>query len=93
MTGLTYAAAFVVGAGLFFLSFGAIFTGSWLLLVLVLLCYAVVGAGAVRLGGVRPAAAALLLVLPAVPWVTWLFPASIPKPGCYAPCCGRDSSP
>jgi hypothetical protein len=79
--GLTYAAAVAAGAGLFFLCFGAIFTGSWTLLVLILLCYAAAGAGAVRVGGVRPATVALLLVLPAVPWVTWLFPASVPESG------------
>ena len=79
--GLTYAAAVAAGAGLFFLSFGAIFTGSWPMLGLFLLCYAALGAGAVRIGGVRPATAALLLALPAVPWVTWLFPASIPESG------------
>ncbi len=79
--GLTYSVAFVAGAGLFFLSFGAIFTGSWSLLGLFLLCYAAVGAGTVRLGGVRPTMVALMLVLPAVPWVTWLFPASIPESG------------
>jgi hypothetical protein len=79
--GLTSAAVVAAGAGLFFLSFGAIFTGTWPLLGLFLFCYAAVGAGAVRVGGVRPATAALLLALPAVPWVAWLFPASIPESG------------
>ena len=81
MTGLSYAAALAAGAGLFFLSFAAIFNGSWLLLGLFLLCYGVVGAGIVRVAGVRPWAAALLLVLPALLGITWLFPASIPEAG------------
>ena len=79
--GLTYAAAVAAGAGLFFLSFGAIFTGSWPMLGLFLLGYAAVGAGAVRLGGVQPATAALMLTFPALFWLTWLFPASIPEAG------------
>ena len=78
---LTYAAALTAGAGLFFLSFGAIFTGAWPMLLLFLLCFAVAGACAVRIGGVRPGPVALLLVVPAVPWVAWLFPASIPEAG------------
>ena len=79
--GLTYAAAVAAGAALFFLSFGAIFTGSWSLLGLFLLGYAAAGAGAVRIGGLPPATAALLLVLPSVPWIIWLFPASMPEAG------------
>jgi hypothetical protein len=79
--GLTYAAAIIAGAGLFFLSFGAIFTGSWTLLGCLLLGYAGAGACAVRIGAVRPSTVALLLAVPAVPWVSWLFPASIPEAG------------
>ena len=79
--GATYAAALGAGAGLFFLSFGAIFTGAWPLLVLFLLCYPAAGGLAVRAGGVRPAMAAVMLILPAIPWLTWLFPASIPEAG------------
>jgi hypothetical protein len=79
--GLTYAAAMAAGAGLFFLSFGAIFTGSWALLGFFLLGYAAAGACAVRIGGGRPGTVGLLLAVPAVPWVSWLFPASIPEAG------------
>ncbi len=78
---LTYVAVIAAGAGLFFLSFGAIFNGSWTLLIVFLLCYPGVGAAAVRLGGVRPTLVALLAIVPALPWVTWLFPASIPESG------------
>ena len=78
---LTYVAVIAAGAGLFFLSFGAIFNGSWTLLIVFLLCYLGVGAAAVRLGGVRPKLVALLAVVPALPWVAWLFPASIPESG------------
>ena len=79
--GLTYGAAFIGGAVLFFLTFAAIFNGSWVLLLLFLLCYAEAGALAVRGGGVAPEPFALALVSPAVPWVLWLFPASIPEAG------------
>jgi len=79
--GLTYAAVAAAGAGLFFMSFGAIFTGSWTMLGFLLLGYAGVGACAVQVGAVRPGMVALLLAVPAVPWVSWLFPASIPEAG------------
>ena len=78
---LTYVAVMAAGAGLFFLSFGAIFNGSWALLIVFLLCYLGVGAAAVRIGGVGPKLVALLAVVPAIPWVAWLFPASIPESG------------
>jgi hypothetical protein len=78
---LTYGAAFVVGAALFFLSFAAIFNGSWALLLLFLGCYAAAGALAVWIGGVSPMALALVLAGPALPWVLWLFPASILEAG------------
>ena len=78
---LTCVAVVAAGAGLFFLIFGAIFNGLWPLLMVFLLCYSGVGAAAVRFGRVRPTLVALLAVLPAVPWVSWLFPASIPEAG------------
>ena len=78
---LTYVAVMAAGAGLFFLSFGAIFNGSWTLLIVFLLCYLGVGAAAVRIGGMGPKLVALLAVVPALPWVAWLFPASIPEAG------------
>jgi hypothetical protein len=71
----------LVGAVLFFLAFAAIFNGSWAMLLLVLMLYAATGACAVWLGGVTPSLLALVLITPAVPWVLWLFPASIPKAG------------
>jgi hypothetical protein len=79
--GLTYGAAFLGGGVLFFLTFAAIFNGSWALLILFLLGYAGAGALAVRVGAVPASAAALVLVAPAAPWMVWLFPASIPEAG------------
>ena len=79
--GFAYGVAFMGGAVLFFLSFAAIFTGSWPLLLVFLLTYAVLGALAVRLGGVSPTPLAVVLAAPALPWVLWLFPASIAEAG------------
>lgn len=76
-----YAAALLAGGLLFFLSFAAIFNGSWALLALFVLGYGGAGALAVRLGGVRPLPVALALIAPAAPWVMWLFPASVPEAG------------
>jgi hypothetical protein len=78
---LTYVAALLSGAVLFFLCFAAIFTGSWPLLCFFLLCYAAAGALGVWVGGVAPAPLALALVVSAVPWVLWLFPASAREDG------------
>ena len=64
--GLTYAVALIIGAVLFFLCFAAIFNGSRPLLLFFILCYVPL---------------ALALAGPAVPWVLWLFPASIPEAG------------
>ncbi|HEX6861475.1 MAG TPA: hypothetical protein VF414_01605 [Thermoanaerobaculia bacterium] len=78
---LAYGAAFLAGAVLFFLVFAAAFNGSWTLLAAFLLCYGAAGALTVRLGRVAAAPVALALVAPALPWVLWLFPASIPEAG------------
>jgi hypothetical protein len=80
-TSLTLVAAFLGGAVLFFLCFAAIFNGSWLLLLLFLLGYAVAGALGAWLGHVPPLLFAAVLSAPAAPWVLWLFPASIPEAG------------
>jgi hypothetical protein len=72
---LTYGVTFVSGAVLFFLSFAAIFNGSWALLLLFLLCYPVAGAVAVGVGRATPVPAALVLTMPALPWILWLFSA------------------
>jgi hypothetical protein len=80
-TGLTYGAAFLAGAGLFFLTFAAIFNGSWSLLLFFLVAYVGEGALAVWVGHVAPGSLALALAAPGVPWVLWLFPASIPEAG------------
>jgi hypothetical protein len=78
---VTYGLALAIGAALFFLIFAAVFNGVWSLLILFLLGYAVVGFLGVRKGGVGPSPLAMSLVLPAVPWVLWIFPASIREAG------------
>jgi hypothetical protein len=78
---ITYGLGLVSGTLLFFLTFGAIFVGSWALLLFFLLGYAVAGAVGVRVGGVAPSSLAFVLTLPAVPWVLWLFPASVAEAG------------
>jgi hypothetical protein len=78
---LIYGAAFVSGAALFFLCFAAIFNGSWPLLLVFLLGYAAAGALGVWAGNVPVVPLALTLAAPAVPWVLWLFPASVSEAG------------
>jgi hypothetical protein len=78
---LTYCLGLLGGAALFFLSFAAVFNGVWLLLLVFMLCYAGAGALGVRVGGVPPMPLAIILTVPAVPWILWLFPASVPEAG------------
>jgi hypothetical protein len=77
----TYVLAVVSGTVLFFLIFGAVFVGAWPLLIVFLLCYMAAGAVGVRKGNVSPASIALALAAPSVPWVLWLFPASVAEEG------------
>ena len=79
--GLTYGVALFSGAVLFFLCFAAIFNGSWPPLLFLLVCYAAAGALGVRAARVAAMPLALALAAPALPWVLWLFPASIPEAG------------
>lgn len=65
----------VDGAVLFFLCFGAIFSGIWSLLRFFTLCYAACGAVGVAKSVVSPFAMATALSLSALPWVLWLAPA------------------
>jgi hypothetical protein len=60
--------------------FAAVFNGIWSLLILFLLGYGVAGFLGVRKGA-SPSPLAVSLILPAVPWILWLFPASIPESG------------
>jgi hypothetical protein len=76
-----YVLALIAGAVLFFLIFGAVFVGAWPLLIVFLLCYAAAGAIGVRKGTVPPGSMALALAAPSVPWVLWLFPASVAEEG------------
>ncbi len=78
---LTYSLALIIGAALFFLIFAAAFNGVLSLLILFLLGYAVAGFLGVRKARVSPSPLAASLTLPAVPWILWLFPASIPESG------------
>lgn len=78
---ITYGLGLLSGALLFFLTFGAVFVGSWLLLLVVLVGYGAAGALGVRIGGVAPKYVAVTLAVPAVPWVLWLFPAAAAEEG------------
>ena len=78
---LTYVLALIAGAALFFLIFAAVFVGAWPLLIAFLLCYAAAGAVGVGKGNVPPASMALALAAPSLPWVLWLFPASVAEEG------------
>ena len=73
----------LAGAALFFLVFAAVFNGLWLLLILFVLMYGLAGAGGVAFGKARPQTIALALIAPALPWLLWLFPASIPEAGLF----------
>jgi hypothetical protein len=78
---VTYGVALAMGAALFFLIFAAVFNGVWSLLIVFLLGYAVAGFLGVWKGGGSPSPLAVSLILPAVPWILWLFPASISEAG------------
>jgi hypothetical protein len=80
-SGLTHCLGLIGGAVMFFLVFAAIFNGAWPLLLAFALCYAGAGAVGVRRGGVSPVPFAFVLVLPAFPWILWLFPAVVAEDG------------
>ena len=71
----------IAGAILFFLSFGAVFSGLWPALILFVLCFVPAGALGVAWGRVLPAQMGIALSIPAVPPVLWLFPASLIEAG------------
>ncbi len=70
-----------VGATLSFLVFAAVFNGLWPLLTLGVLSYPIAAALAVKLGNSRPVFVATALVCPTLPWLLWLFPASMAEVG------------
>jgi len=70
-----------VGAILFSVVFAAAFNGSWPLAIFAALAYGISAALAVGLGGARPLWGAVALLCPALPWLLWLFPASISEAG------------
>ena len=80
-TGITYALGVFTGAVLFFLCFGAVFNGLWPLLLLFVLCFGAAGALGVALGRVLPVQMGIALSIPAMPWVLWLFPATLSEVG------------
>jgi hypothetical protein len=80
-SGIAVVASVLAGTGLFVLLFGAVFSGLWVVTAGAALLYGLAAAVAVRAGGVSAQSAAAALVAPAVPWVLWLFPASIPEAG------------
>ena len=78
---MTYGLGLAAGAVLFFLLFGTVFVGSWLMLAMVLLGYAGAGAVGVRAGRLAPTTLATLLAAPAALPMLWLFPASVVEEG------------
>ena len=66
---------------MFFLCFAAIFNGLPILLSFFVLGFGLGGVLLAQYGGLRPLHAAAALSAPAVPWVLWLWPASIPEAG------------
>ena len=72
---------FLTGLLWFFLSFAAVFNGVFFFLLPLLLAYAISGALLVWLFRLPPIHAALSLVSSALPWVAWLWPATISSSG------------
>jgi hypothetical protein len=73
--------AVVIGAALFILTFGMIFNGLRLGLLVALTCYPLAGAFVGCLRGAGPDILAVALVAPAVPFVVPFFFGSIPEAG------------
>ena len=80
-TGLGIFVGFLAGLLWFFLSFAALFNGVFFLLLLLLPAYALSGALLVWLFRLPPVHAAIALVGSALPWVAWLWPATISSSG------------
>ncbi|MEI2751501.1 MAG: hypothetical protein V9G17_02790 [Nitrospira sp.] len=72
---------FLTGLLWFFLSFAAVFNGVFFFLLPLLLAYAISGALLVWLFRLPPIHAALSLVSSALPWVAWLWPATMSSSG------------
>lgn len=80
-TSLGIFVGFLAGLLWFFLSFAALFNGVFFLLLLFLPAYALSGALLVWLFRLPPVHAAVSLVGAALPWVAWLWPATISSSG------------
>ncbi|HNL90756.1 MAG TPA: hypothetical protein PKH05_16880, partial [Nitrospira sp.] len=80
-TGVGIFAGFLVGFLWFFLSFAAMFNGVFVFLLLLVPAYALSGALLVWIFRLPPFHAAMSLVAPALPWVAWLWPATISSSG------------
>ncbi|MCI1280350.1 MAG: hypothetical protein LKG23_15350 [Nitrospira sp.] len=72
---------FLTGLLWFFLSFAAMFNGVFFFLLLLPPAYALSGALLVWLFRLPPIHAALSLVSSALPWVAWLWPATMSSSG------------
>ena len=80
-TGVGMFAGFLTGFLWFFLSFAAMFNGVFVLLLFLPPVYALSGALLVWLFRLPPIHAAFSLVGPALPWVAWLWPATMSSSG------------
>ncbi|MBS0171550.1 MAG: hypothetical protein JSR62_14460 [Nitrospira sp.] len=80
-TSLGIFVGFLVGLIWFFLSFAALFNGVFLLLLLIVPAYVCSGGLLAWLFRLPPLHAALSLVGSALPWVVWLWPATISSSG------------
>lgn len=80
-TGIGIFVGFLTGFLWFFLSFAALFNGVFFLLLLFLPAYALSGALLAWFFRLPPVHAALSLVGSALPWVAWLWPATISSSG------------
>lgn len=80
-TSLGIFVGFLAGLLWFFLSFAALFNGVFFLLLLLLPAYGLSGALLAWFFRLPPAHAALSLVGSALPWVAWLWPATISSSG------------
>lgn len=78
---LALAACLSAGSVLFFLMFGAIFSGLWSLMIATALLYVAAGAVGASVGRINARPVVTALIAPSVPVVLWLFAASVSEAG------------